>query len=284
MTHPDDLLADHVDGTLSDRERAVVDAHLETCARCRDEVELARRAVRALGDLEDVPVPTGVTGRVISEARANLPTTSRKDPSRWLAGLAAAAVIVGVIAVALTRGGGSDADLATGAEGASGAAASSSLEKGDVPLEEQRDVNYDGEAGVVVLAQEVIAEYRRTAAAPAADSSEGGEAAPSSTLAPAETLVTGAQTSAERKLADAGPAIRCFEQEGVPPAGADMVLRRLVDARYLGAPAYIAVFLQGPGAGQPPDRAVVWVLSRKDCHIEYFQNVGFDSPQAGGSP
>jgi hypothetical protein len=193
-------------------------------------------------------------------------------------------VIVGVIAIALTRGGGSSNDLAAEGAAATGGAGPSQLEKSNVPLEEQRDVNYDGEAGVVVLAREVIADYRRSTADTAATGGGDGNAAPTG-AAPDATLSTGAQFSAaERKLADPGPAIRCFEQEGVPPAGADMVLRRLVEAQYLGKPAYIAVFLQGPGAGQSPDRAVVWVLSRKDCHIEYFQNVGFDAPEAGGSP
>jgi hypothetical protein len=284
MTHPDDLLADHVDGTLSEHERAVVDAHLQTCARCREEVDLARRAVRALGELEEVPVPTGVTGRVVAEARAAAPAkTARRDPNRRLAGLAAAAVIVGVIAIALTRGGGPSNDLAAEGAAATAGGGRSQLEKSKVPLEEQRDVNYDGEDGVLVLAQEVIAQYRRTAADTAATGDSGtGDA---TAAAPAATLSSGAQFGgAERTLADAGPAIRCFEQQGVPPAGADMVLRRLVEAQYLGKPAYIAVFLQGPGAGQSPDRAVVWVLSRKDCHIEHFQNVGFDSPEAGGAP
>jgi hypothetical protein len=44
-------------------------------------------------------------------------------------------------------------------------------------------------------------------------------------------------------------------------------LVRLIEARFVDAPAYFAVFLQGPGAGQPPDRAVVWVVSREGCTL-----------------
>ncbi len=33
----------------------------------------------------------------------------------------------------------------------------------------------------------------------------------------------------------------------------------------MGTPAFFAVFLQSPGAGQPPDHAVVWVTAKNDC-------------------
>ena len=38
MTHPEELLAGYVDGSLTDPDRPTVDAHLLTCARCRAEV------------------------------------------------------------------------------------------------------------------------------------------------------------------------------------------------------------------------------------------------------
>ena len=44
-------------------------------------------------------------------------------------------------------------------------------------------------------------------------------------------------------------------------------LTRLIRARFEGKPAYIAVFLEGPGAGQPPDSAAVWVISTNGCSI-----------------
>ena len=44
MSHPDDLLADYVDGTLDEGARADVDTHLLGCERCRDEVRLAASA------------------------------------------------------------------------------------------------------------------------------------------------------------------------------------------------------------------------------------------------
>jgi Putative zinc-finger len=285
MAHPDDLLADYVDGTLPDRERAVVDAHLGSCARCREETDLARSASTALRALEEVPVPLGVTGRVLDEARSGATKpAARTDTSRWIAGLAAAAVVLGVVAVAVSRPG-DDPTLNT-AQGGTGAAGGSrapaTLEDSGIRLEEQRDVNYDGDEGVLVLAREVIDEYRRASAqAPATDGTDEGDAEAAAPSATSEALATGAEFADARKV-DPGPAIRCLEEAGLPPAGADMRLRRLVEATYNGDPAYLAVFLQGPGAGQPPDRAVVFVLSRRDCSIVNFLNLGFDAPEASG--
>ena len=49
MSHPEDLLADYVGGTLDERERAAVDAHLPGCARCSAEVRQAEAAKAAFG-------------------------------------------------------------------------------------------------------------------------------------------------------------------------------------------------------------------------------------------
>ncbi|HXF72914.1 MAG TPA: hypothetical protein VNO79_09945, partial [Actinomycetota bacterium] len=45
----------------------------------------------------------------------------------------------------------------------------------------------------------------------------------------------------------------------------DDLIVRLIEARFQGAPAYLAVALRGPGAGQPPTKAVVWVVAREGC-------------------
>jgi hypothetical protein len=43
------------------------------------------------------------------------------------------------------------------------------------------------------------------------------------------------------------------------------LLVRLIEAKFDRTPAYFAVFLQSPGAGQPADHAVVWVVAKADC-------------------
>jgi hypothetical protein len=57
---------------------------------------------------------------------------------------------------------------------------------------------------------------------------------------------------------------RAFEEQ---PTGR---LTRLIQARFEGRAAYIAVYLEGPGANQPPDAGTVWVAARDDCSILSF--------------
>jgi hypothetical protein len=57
--HPEELLAGYVDGSATAHERAAVDAHLASCARCREEVDLARGALAALRTLPELESPWG---------------------------------------------------------------------------------------------------------------------------------------------------------------------------------------------------------------------------------
>src|SRR5213593_3597193 len=106
MTHPEEHLSGYVDGTLATGERAEVDAHLATCATCREEIELATGAVTMLRELPEVPVPFGTTRPVMAEAGKERTSRARRSwggRTQWAAGLAAAAVLVAVVAVALPR-------------------------------------------------------------------------------------------------------------------------------------------------------------------------------------
>jgi anti-sigma factor RsiW len=104
MTHPEEQLSGYVDGTLGTDERAEVDAHLATCATCREEIELSTRAVTMLRELPEMPVPFGTTRPVMAEAGKKRTSRTRRSwggRTQWAAGLAAAAVLVAVVAVAL---------------------------------------------------------------------------------------------------------------------------------------------------------------------------------------
>ena len=148
MTHPEELLAGYVDGTLTQPERAVVDAHLDSCETCRDELHLARAAVVALGFLEEVPVPFGVTGPVLAEAGKRF--ERRRDVVwqrvQWVAGAGVAAALV--LVVALNMGGERASDLGAAAPDAASTGATgttSTLEAADDfgGLEDQAGVDYD---------------------------------------------------------------------------------------------------------------------------------------------
>ena len=252
MSHPDDLLADYVDGTLDERARADVDTHLLGCARCRDEVRLAATAKAALVELEDQTVPFGVTGPVLTEAGRRFEGRRGVTWERfqWAAGLAAAAALVVVVALNV---GGEDAQNAAAPErtaavaGGTGAAGAEAATPGVIPfagLERQADVNYD-EAGIRAVATEAAG------AVVAAEDTPGTQSALASTV----------QDSKERTSL----AKECVDQSGV--RGPNDELIRLIEARFEGTPAYIGVYSEGPGAGQAPDHIVVFVVAKDDCRI-----------------
>jgi anti-sigma factor RsiW len=260
VTHPDDLLADYVDGTLDEPRRADVDAHLQGCARCREEVRLAGAAKASLADLEDVPVPFGVTGPVVIEAGKRFEQRGRAwDRFRWAAGLAAAAALVLVVALNLGRGDEQNAAVPASASAGTGAAGAGAGGAADteaaVPfqgLEQQPNVTYD-EAGI-----QAVALQARDALTAAEKAVPGAEVAPSPS--------TAAQSDRSAFLSADVPE-RCIRQSGLPTDDPRDVLIRLIQAKFEGTPAYIAVFAESPGAGQPADHVVVWVVSTRDCSI-----------------
>jgi hypothetical protein len=252
VSHPEDLLADYVGGTLDERERAAVDAHLPGCARCSAEVRQAEAARAALSELEDVPVPFGVTGPVLAEAGRRFERRRGAAWGRfqWAAGLAAAAAFVVVVALNV---GGEDAQNAAAPErttavaGGTGAAGAEAATPGVIPfagLERQTDVNYD-ETGIRAVATEAAG------AVVAAEDAPGTQAAFASTV----------QDSKERTTLARG----CVDQSGV--RGPNDVLIRLIEAQFEGTPAFIGVYSEGPGAGQTPDHIVVFVIAKDDCRI-----------------
>jgi hypothetical protein len=250
MTHPEELLAGYVDGSLTRTERAQVDEHLASCATCRQEVELAGRAARLLAELPEEPVPIDVAGPVTSELRRMAAPRPARWRARvqWTAGLAAAAVIVAVLAVALPRrhgalgGGGAESaalpHATATAPGMGGAFVS-------VPLEAST-IDYAKPGRLQALAQEsasLVQKMPRTALSPT----------------PKAADLTGAQTAAA-----------CLAQAAGGGITENDTLVRLIRARFGGQPAYLGVYLRSPGAGQPPDKVVIWVASRPGCRLLSF--------------
>jgi len=244
MTHPEEQLSGYVDGTLETDERAEVDAHLATCPTCREEIELSTRAVTMLRELPEVPVPFGTTRPVMAEAGKERTSRGRRSWGRgnqWAAGLAAAAVLVAVVAVALPRVG----EMAPVESAAGGGAqatpkAASGMEEatsGAVPLEVQPNADYDA-----------------TKLERLADSS-AQRAASQTTLA--------APSAADASAAQAEGATACLAIPG-GLTGRDRLVR-LIQATFQGEPSYIGVYHEQPGADQPADRIVIWVVARQDC-------------------
>ncbi|HLA92368.1 MAG TPA: zf-HC2 domain-containing protein [Actinomycetota bacterium] len=253
MTHPEELLADYVDGTLNHEQRAVVDTHLPGCATCRQEVDLARRALAVLATLEDVPVPFGVTGPVLAEAgrRFERRRVVVWERLQWAAGIAAAAALV--LVVALNIGDGSDregaaslgstaaADAEAGAVAPEGEDGQGSIAFAFRGLEEQEGVDYD-DSGILALAQDAV------------------PIVTGQTAAATEALTASARATNE--------GLECVEASGAPTVGDPRdTLIRLIAAGFEGTPAYIAIYAESPGAGQPTDQVVVWAVDQQTCGI-----------------
>src|SRR6266540_1629452 len=117
MSHPEELLAAYVDGSLEEDERALVDGHLAGCETCRVEVGDARRARAALSGLPELDVPPGT----VRPALTRRPARDRFRRASWVAG-AAAASIAAVVALVLVanQGGGGGAENAGAPRAAAG--------------------------------------------------------------------------------------------------------------------------------------------------------------------
>jgi hypothetical protein len=256
--HPEELLAGYVEGTLSDRERAVVESHLSTCLRCREESALAMRAVQAMREMPEEPVPFGVMNPVVAEIARRTPRSPARPLSQRVLGLAAgaavAAAFIGLLGVwvlpNLGAGGGAADNAAGGAavEAAAPSATRAATEGGaaafgssrPVPLERQT-TNYD---------QRALESLARSTAEDAASG----------------TLRQGAEVPSQPAEADSASA--CLARgTGVEPQA---VLVRLISARFGKEPALIGVYLTGPGQGQPPNEVIVWVVQPSTCQIASF--------------
>jgi hypothetical protein len=247
--HPEELLADYVKGTLVPDERALVESHLSTCGRCREEVELARSAVQALASLEDRPVPLGVTGPVLAEAgrRFERRRAAVWERLQWGAGIAAAAALVLVVALNVGDDGGG-ALRATDEMAAAPTGGAPAAFEAIEDLEKQ-DRRYSDDDVRVLL---------------------GDAAAAARDLEQDRTVTEAAAGGADVQFVPAERGIECLRAADVTLDDATAETFRLFEARYGRTPAYFAVFLQGPGAGQPADTVSVWVVAKRDCRILTF--------------
>jgi anti-sigma factor RsiW len=260
-THPDELLAGLVDGSLTPAETAEVKAHLDGCERCRSEIRLAESASRALRSLPEVEPPWGLGRPAVEEARR------RRRAHRFrrfapAAGVAAAAILLVGLAFAVLRGpqgGGGASSAARAPVGGSGPAGAPAPTVAPGPLIQRKDVNFDAK-GIERLA----ASYSSSRNFPRVvqPQAEGASSQPASSTAPAAPSEDRAVP-----LADERAVVSCIDSA----AGLDPSTRpaRIIAARFESKPALIGVYLSGPGAGQPADLLVVWVASR-ECRLLHY--------------
>lgn len=261
--HPDELLAEYVDGSLAPEQRAAVDAHLAGCRRCREEIALATEARAALGGLTDVPAAGGAVLAVRRAVRRAPRGGSRAWRAAGVAAVAAALVAGGVVVVnelSQDRAPEGQAGVASeeprraaqdqgGAEQAPAAASEEGFAELDlppVPTYAETDRRYDTSA-LPRLGQRLLDQVGA--------SLDAG-------LAPTATAYyRGFDLSLFTP--QVRTALRCVLQE-IPPEQL-VVPFRIEAASFEGHPAYVAAFLRGPTPDQPYDRVLIWVVGRDDC-------------------
>jgi hypothetical protein len=261
--HPEELLAEYAEGGLGPEDRARVDSHLAGCERCREELELAKRAMAALAATPEVAPPSGLELAVRRRSRG---------PSRvvWIgagAAAAAAGVIVAAIAVLGPQGGG-DRAAQPGVQGAGGApaerqAAPETQEggsfvgalSGDAPSLFVQPTDRDYTATSLARLGQRLRDSARTA------------------LEQRHALAdTAQQFFADFKLEElpqrTRAAVNCVFDE-VPPEQL-LVPYAIQEAEFEGEPAFVAAFLQGPSHDTPYDRLLMWVVDRETCALRYY--------------
>jgi putative zinc finger protein len=237
MNHPYELLADFIDGTLDEGDLAGVRAHLDVCASCREDVAHATAGREAARSLPQATAPTDLHQRIVAAAGG----LDHGTPAwyRW-AGVAAAAAVIVVIAIALPNVGGNgdrpgSVERATAAVDSAGSQQAGAFSAGDVPTTVQNK-DYSQE------------DLQRLASA-----------------SRSEALSSAQEDAPTSEIADPAAAVRCVAR--ATQRGATGRLTRLIEARFEGRHAYIAVYLEGPGADQRPDLVALWVAARDNCSL-----------------
>jgi hypothetical protein len=255
--HPDELLAEYVDGTLAAEDAARAEAHLADCERCRKEVVLAGDARAALGTLPEQSAPAGLDFGVRRRVQS---------PSRRVWAIAgAAAVAAGVLVAAVLYFGPPQEQAATGGGGEVG---EPSVERTD----ELKGPNADAGAQTA-FAQ--VPQVRTTDEdyTPASLAALGRRLRDQARTALAADFPETARSYFGRNELSTFPgavrtAVGCALQE-VPPRQL-LVPFRIERASFEGEPAYVTAFLQGPSHRTPYDRVLIWVVDRRTCSLRYY--------------
>jgi anti-sigma factor RsiW len=96
----EDRLLDALDGALGGGERAEMEAHTASCARCAELVEGVRRAVGTLASLEAVEPGPGLVEKIV--ARTSGRPAEKRRRTGWLDFLTQPRFAMGLVAVLIT--------------------------------------------------------------------------------------------------------------------------------------------------------------------------------------
>jgi hypothetical protein len=263
LQHPEELLAEFVDGTLGPEDRALVESHLSTCGSCREEVALAGPAREALSGLPDLDVPAGTTWPVVQRARQRkrwLPALSPRVA--WATAGAAAVLIVAsvliggqIIPTSQEAGGPAAEREIAGPEEAAEDAAMAPNAQGKAlayPTFRRTDRDYEGPA-LASLAEELAGQAKLAL-------EQGFPEPPAAYYTRTSALLT---LSARTRRA-----LSCVVKAVSPDRS--LAPFTVVAARFQGEPAYVGAFLQADRPDQPYAELVLYVVSRDGCALRSF--------------
>jgi len=241
MTHPEELLAEYVNGSLSASDIASVEEHLAACTACSADVSRARAARSALGFLPEVPAPDGVASRALDAAAR---PEGRPGWYRWL-GAGAAAAVVALVLLSLPHLGSAPATPEkAGAALVSGTSSPIAISDAAALQLAVQPTNYDQAA-----LDELTNATARQASSTSAIASAG--------IAPTAATNERVGTSGELQTA-----LTCVGRAVPARAGAPF---KLILARFDGNASFLAFYFSGPGKGQPPTSLVVWIVDGRTC-------------------
>ena len=188
MTHPEELLAGYVDGTLSAQERAAVETHVAGCPKCSREIAMASSARSALRGLDEVPAPEDIGSLAIQEASGHRAAPGVGGTPRWYrVGGLVAAVAAGLLVFTLVLPRIGQSDDAGGGDQRELSAAAGDTEAGKLSAASGIEIsheNYDNTSLTALISSL------------AAGDSAGGSMAAAS--APPIPLATGGQAQVEQ--------------------------------------------------------------------------------------
>jgi hypothetical protein len=266
--HPQDLLAEYVDGALSGDDLARVESHVSSCQVCREEVALAGRARTALAALPEIPVPLGAARTAVRRARAPRWWT----PGAWRvagAAAAAAAVVAGVVFVSLRS---------TVEPGSGGPTFARAPAEAPAPGAEQGDAEGAGEVTTTSgTGEDATVDLQLEQASRDHDPQSVGPEARRIAARAVRALEEGFPPTAVEFYAgydlaslerDARRALSCVT-EGSPP-DRSVVPFLIQEGTFEDAPSYLVAFLAGPAADRPYDRVQILVVDRASCTIRHF--------------
>jgi hypothetical protein len=242
--HPHELLASYVDGELGAEERRQVEAHLGSCARCTEEVGLARQAFSALSALEEVPAPLGLATPAIQQARPQKRWAGRLQ---WAAGSAAAAALIVAIGIVLWR------STDTG-----------QMEDAAAPAVESATNGPEGGVGAPLApnAADSLSFYTETTADYSREELDSLARRDKALVYGDQDAVTIRASSDDRASEAVDRALECAGEAGLR-ADEGSTLDRIEAARFEGTPVYIVFSTEEDGTHN------VWVVDREECQIRY---------------